>query len=80
MPSDSAIREKIPRHYSCMPIDVVEFCMANGLSFMQGNVIKYICRYKRKNGINDLRKARAYIDRLIAFELEKRHRRRQGGI
>lgn len=36
--------------------------------FMVGNVIKYIIRYPAKNGIEDLIKARTYIDRLIKFE------------
>jgi len=35
---------------------------------MQGNVIKYICRYKDKNGIEDLKKARHYIDMILEKE------------
>ena len=35
---------------------------------MQGNVIKYVTRYKDKNGIEDLEKAKEYIDRLIEYE------------
>lgn len=36
-----------------------------GLDFFQGNVIKYVIRYKNKNGIEDLLKARTYIDQMI---------------
>ncbi|STX19334.1 DUF3310 domain-containing protein [Levilactobacillus brevis] len=36
--------------------------------FMVGNIIKYAIRYHSKNGVEDLRKARTYLDRLIQFE------------
>jgi hypothetical protein len=35
------------------------------MSFLEGNVVKYLARYKEKSGIEDLRKARWYIDKLI---------------
>lgn len=56
-----------PEHYENLNIDVIEFCMENDLDFMQGNIIKYIVRYKKKGGIGDLLKARDYLDRLIHF-------------
>ena len=55
-------------HYKDMPIQPIEFITRNGLSFGQGNVIKYICRYKAKNGLQDLKKARHYIDLMIELE------------
>lgn len=45
--------------------DVIDFCQKNNLDFMQGNVIKYVTRYKKKNGKEDLLKAKEYIDRMI---------------
>ena len=39
--------------------------------FLQGNVIKYLCRYRDKNGVEDLRKARHYLDKLIEVECEQ---------
>lgn len=36
--------------------------------FLQGNVIKYIARYKSKNGVEDLLKARHYLAKLIELE------------
>ncbi len=57
-------------HYSEMAIQPIEFIHKNGLSFIQGNIIKYVCRYKSKNGIEDLLKAKHYIDLLIEFEEE----------
>lgn len=58
-------------YYYNMPIDVIEFCQANNLPFDVGNIIKYVVRYKNKNGVKDLIKAREYIDRMIVFELSQ---------
>lgn len=57
-------------HYSNMAIQPTEFIHKNNLSFIQGNIIKYVCRYKSKGGIQDLNKAKHYIDLLIEFEEE----------
>ena len=57
-----------PNHYGGSEIDVIDFCQANNLDFMQGNVIKYITRYRKKNGLEDLRKAVEYINRILAAE------------
>lgn len=53
-----------PTHYH-FKIEPIKFIMDNTLGFCEGNVIKYICRYKQKNGIEDLKKAKQYIDFLI---------------
>ena len=55
-------------HYAVMKIQPIEFILANELGFCEGNVIKYLCRYKRKNGLEDLKKARQYLDFLIERE------------
>lgn len=52
-------------HYKDMAIQPIEFILANDLNFCEGNVIKYICRYAKKGGIEDLQKAKHYIDFLI---------------
>ena len=39
-----------------------EFISKNDLSFFQGNVIKYVCRYKFKNGVEDLEKIKHYCE------------------
>lgn len=54
-------------HYN-MPIQPVEFIERNGLGFCVGNCIKYLCRYKKKNGKQDLEKAKHFIDLLIQLE------------
>ena len=46
-------------------IEVTDFIIDQSMSFLEGNVVKYLARYKEKSGIEDLRKARWYIDKLI---------------
>lgn len=45
-----------------------DFIIANNLSFLQGNIIKYICRYNDKGGVEDLYKAEHYLKKLIETE------------
>lgn len=52
-------------HYKDMAIQPVEFITKNNIGYCEGNVIKYVCRWKNKNGVEDLKKARHYIDLLI---------------
>ena len=55
-------------HYKQMVIQPIEYTMANNLNFCQGNIIKYVSRYKAKSGKADLEKAKHYIDLLIDLE------------
>lgn len=52
-------------HYKELPIQPLEFIHKNGLSFAAGNVIKYVVRFEKKNGIEDLEKAKHYIEFMI---------------
>lgn len=54
-------------HYK-LAIQPVEYIYKNNLGFLEGNVIKYVTRHKNKNGAEDLKKARHYIDMLLAME------------
>ena len=56
-----------PEHYK-MAITPIEFIEKNQLGFSVGNVIKYVCRYKHKNGKEDLLKAKHYIDLILQYE------------
>jgi len=59
-------------HYTCFKIQPIEFIKANELGFLEGNVIKYICRYPYKGTpLKDLYKAKDYIEHLIQKEKEK---------
>ena len=55
-------------HYKDMPIQPVEYIYANALGYFEGNVIKYVSRWRKKNGIADLEKAKHYIELLIQLE------------
>ena len=55
-------------HYSKLAIQPVEYINANKLTYLQGNVIKYVTRYKDKNGLQDLQKAKHYVEMLIELE------------
>ena len=57
-------------HYRGMAIQPVEFIHRNGLGFCEGAAIKYLCRWRNKGGLDDLRKARHFIDLLIDMETE----------
>ena len=49
-------------HYKQFKIQPIEFITKNKLSFIQGCIIKYICRFENKNGIEDLEKIKHYCD------------------
>ena len=55
---------KHPRHYT-NGIEMWDYAYSHALDFFEGNILKYITRWKDKNGIQDLYKAKAYLDRLI---------------
>jgi hypothetical protein len=55
-------------HYQALAIQPAEFIHKNGIGFLAGNIIKYVCRYKQKGGIQDLEKAKHYVEMLIEFE------------
>ena len=59
------MNDKISPKYYQTKIQPIDFIQANNLNFCQGNVIKYVVRYREKNGKEDLLKARQYIDFLI---------------
>ena len=50
------------KHYKNFPMQPYEFISKNNLSFFQGCVVKYVCRYLQKNGIEDLEKIKHYCD------------------
>lgn len=52
-------------HYKEMKIQPIEFIQENGFGFCEGNIIKYVSRYRFKNGVEDLKKARHYLEILI---------------
>ena len=69
--TSSLVKQIGGNHYSKLAIQPVEYITKNKLSYLQGNVIKYVTRYKDKNGLQDLQKAKHYIDMLIELEDKK---------
>ena len=57
-----------PSHYRKGTIQPIDFIEAQGLGFHEANVCKYISRWKYKNGLEDLKKALWYLERLIALQ------------
>jgi hypothetical protein len=53
------------KHYLKYKIQPVEFIIKNNIGFVEGNIIKYILRFKEKGGVQDLLKAKHYIELLI---------------
>jgi len=60
------------KHYKSYSIQPIEFIVANKLSFIQGCIIKYICRFENKNGIEDLEKIKHYCDLQIQLLKNKK--------
>ena len=58
-------------HYSTMQIQPIEYIHANNVPFLEGNIIKYIMRHKKKNGVQDLEKAKHYLEILIQLDYGK---------
>ena len=58
-------------HYKDLPIQPVEYIHANAMGYLEGNVVKYVSRWRKKNGIADLEKAKHYIELLIELETRK---------
>ena len=52
-------------HYQKLTIQPIEFIVKNNIPFLEANVIKYVVRYKDKNGLEDLNKAKHYLEILI---------------
>lgn len=61
-------RQEGGSHYKDNAIQPVEFITANKLNFLEGCVVKRICRHRRKNGAEDIRKAIHELELLLALE------------
>lgn len=56
-----ADKEQVSVSHYDLPIPPIKYINENGLPFCEGNVVKYISRYKRKNGYDDLVKCAHYV-------------------
>ena len=60
-----------PKHYTHGSMEVITAIEGLDLDYHQGNILKYVSRYRYKNGVEDLRKAKWYIDRLLYIEEQR---------
>lgn len=60
-------------HYKSKTIQPWDYIIQNNLGYLEGCIVKYISRYGEKGGVEDLRKARHYLDKLIEVKTEKQH-------
>ena len=58
------------KHYKADGIEPWDYVAANNLGFFEGNIVKYVSRWKDKGGVDDLRKAKHYIEKLIELETQ----------
>lgn len=54
-----------PAHYNHGMIETWDYTTDQGMGFLEGNVVKYVSRWRHKDGITDLEKALAYLEKLI---------------
>lgn len=71
IPVPKAPLDKQVEHYN-MAISPVEFIVTNNLPFIEGNIIKYICRHKKKGGAEDIRKVIHYCELLLKYEYNEK--------
>jgi hypothetical protein len=55
-----------PTHYTQGALEVIDAIEGMELPYHEGNIVKYVARWRYKNGVQDLRKAKWYLERLIA--------------
>lgn len=63
-------RQVAGSHYKGRMIQPWDYIAANGIGYFEGNIIKYVSRWKDKGGVQDLEKARHYLDKLIELQNE----------
>jgi hypothetical protein len=69
-PSTSMEQVEHPTHYN-QGIEVWDFTTSHNMGFLDGNIVKYVTRFRHKNGLQDLLKAQQYLNKLIEVETLK---------
>ena len=75
MPGTALEKQEGGNHYKDYSIQPIEYIHANNIPFAEGSVIKYVTRWRDKNGVADLKKAIHFLELLI--ELESRNARKE---
>lgn len=57
-------------HYKTKAIQPWDYIAANELGYFDGNIVKYVSRWRDKGGVEDLRKAKHYLEKLIELQIQ----------
>ena len=60
-----------PNHYLRFKITPTQYIVENNLSFLEGNVIKYVTRHRFKNGKEDIKKAIRYLEMILEYDYKE---------
>ena len=63
--ADANARQEGGTHYKQLSIQPWDYIVSNNLGYLEGNVVKYVTRWQTKNGVQDLLKAKHYLDKLL---------------
>ena len=63
-------RQEGGTHYQVLAIQPWDYIVANQLGYLEGNVVKYVTRWRDKSGLQDLLKAKHYLEKLIEINQE----------
>lgn len=69
--SKANMKQIFGTHYTNENIQPWDFIIANEIPYLEGNIIKYICRWRSKGGLTDLAKAQHYIEKLIEVNTDE---------
>lgn len=66
-------------HYKKKAIQPWDYIVANEIPYLEGNIIKYVSRWRDKGGLKDLEKAKHYLEKLIESETLVREKNNGAG-
>jgi hypothetical protein len=67
-------------HYRLKSIQPWDYIAANDIGYFEGNIIKYVSRWRNKGGLDDLRKAQHYLEKLIELNTVEKNRDQHIGM
>ena len=68
MKESKTMSDNINPNYYRKGIETTDYIVSHSMNYLEGNIIKYVTRYKDKGGLEDLKKAEWYLTRLIKIQ------------
>ena len=68
MKENKTMSDNINPTYYRKGIETTDYIVSHSMNYLEGNIIKYVTRYKDKGGLEDLKKAEWYLTRLIKIQ------------